>query len=41
MVVSMVIEYVGVKEINGSLIVLDGVKNASFEETVVIRLQHP
>ncbi len=40
MVVSMVIEYVGVKEINGSLIVLDGVKNASFEETVVIRLQN-
>jgi len=36
----MVIEYVGVKEINGSLIVLDGVKNASFEETVVIRLQN-
>ena len=35
----MIIEYVGVKEINGSLIVLDGVKDASFEETVTIRLE--
>ena len=34
----MVIEYIGVKEINGSLIVLDGVKDAFFEETVTIRL---
>ena len=34
----MIIEYIGVKEINGSLIALDGVKNASFEETVTIRL---
>lgn len=35
----MIIEYIGVKEINGSLIVLDGVKNASFEETVTLRLE--
>ncbi len=35
---SMIIEYIGVKEINGSLIVIDGVKGASFEETVTIRL---
>ena len=34
----MIIEYVGVKEINGSLIAIDGVKGASFEETVTIRL---
>ena len=36
----MIIEYIGVKEINGSLIALDGVKNASFEETVTIRLDN-
>ncbi|MBP3388988.1 MAG: V-type ATP synthase subunit B [Clostridia bacterium] len=36
----MIIEYIGVKEINGSLLVLDGVKNASFEETVTIRLDN-
>ena len=30
----MIIEYIGVKEINGSLIALDGVKDATFEETV-------
>lgn len=36
----MVIEYMGVKQIDGSLIVLDGVKNASFEETVTIRLDN-
>ncbi len=34
----MVLDYVGVKEINGSLIVLDGVKDAFFEEIVDIRL---
>ena len=34
----MIIEYVGVKEINGSLIAIDGIKNASFEEMVTIRL---
>lgn len=36
----MIIEYMGVKEINGSLVVIDGVKNASFEETVTIRLDN-
>ncbi len=34
----MIIEYRGVKEINGSLIVIDGVKGASFEETVTLQL---
>ena len=34
----MILDYVGVKEINGSLIVLDHVDNASFEEMVDIRL---
>jgi V/A-type H+-transporting ATPase subunit B len=34
----VVIEYVGVKDIAGSLIEVDGVKNASFDETVTIRL---
>ena len=36
----MIIDYVGVKEINGSLIVLDNVENASFEEMVDIRLDN-
>ncbi len=36
----MVLDYVGVKEINGSLIVLDGVKDAFFEEIVDIRLDN-
>lgn len=36
----MVIEYIGVKEINGSLVVIDGVKNASFEETVTLQLDN-
>ncbi|MBR2715268.1 MAG: V-type ATP synthase subunit B [Ruminococcus sp.] len=35
----MIIDYVGVKEINGSLIVIDGVKGVSFEEIVDIRLE--
>lgn len=35
----MVINYVGVKEINGSLIVIDGVKGVSFEEIVDIELE--
>ncbi len=35
----MLIDYKGVREINGSLIVIDGVKDASFEETVTIRLE--
>lgn len=34
----MILDYIGVKEINGSLIVLDDVKNASFEEVVNIRM---
>jgi V/A-type H+-transporting ATPase subunit B len=34
----MILDYVGVKDINGSLIVLDDVKNPSFEEVVDIRL---
>lgn len=34
----MVLNYVGLKEISGSLIVLDGVKNASYEEVVHIKL---
>jgi V/A-type H+-transporting ATPase subunit B len=34
----MILDYVGVKEINGSLIVLDDVDNASYEEMVEIRL---
>ena len=36
----MIIEYVGVKEINGSLVVIDGVKGASYEEIVDIRLEN-
>lgn len=36
----MVIDYVGVKEINGSLVVLDGVKGAFNEEIVDIRLDN-
>ncbi len=40
MILSMIIEYIGVKEINGSVIVLDGVKNLSFEETVMIHLDN-
>lgn len=36
----MIIEYSGLKEINGSLVVLDGVKNAAFDEMVEIRLDN-
>lgn len=36
----MIIDYLGVKEINGSLIVLDGIKNASYEEIVTIHLDN-
>ena len=35
----MLIDYLGVREINGSLIVLDDVEGASFEEVVNIRLE--
>ncbi len=34
----MILDYIGVKEINGSLIVIDDVEDAFFEETVDIRL---
>ena len=36
----MVINYVGLKEISGSLIVLEGVENASYEEVVDIKLEN-
>ncbi len=36
----MIIDYVGVKEINGSLIVMDGVKGVSNEEIVDIKLDN-
>ena len=36
----MIIDYIGVKEISGPLIILDGVKGASFEEIVDIRLEN-
>ena len=36
----MIINYVGVKDINGSLVVIDGVKGASFEEVVELRLDN-
>ena len=34
----MVIEYLGLNEINGPLVVLEGVKNAFYEEIVDIHL---
>ena len=36
----MIINYVGVKEINGSLVVIDGVSDVSYEEIVDIRLSN-
>lgn len=36
----MIIEYIGVKEINGSIIVLDGIQGASYEEVVEILLDN-
>ncbi|MDQ5983314.1 MAG: V-type sodium ATPase subunit B [Eubacteriales bacterium SKADARSKE-1] len=36
----MIIDYIGVKEISGSLIVIDDVEGASFEEVVEIRLEN-
>lgn len=36
----MILDYVGVKEIKGSLIVLDNVDNVSYEEMVDIRLEN-
>lgn len=35
----MRVEYLGIKEVNGSLIVLEGVKGASYEEMVDIKLE--
>ena len=35
----MAIEYLGLSEINGPLVVLEGVKNASFEEIVEFRME--
>ena len=34
----MLLEYVGLSQINGSLVVLDGVQNASYDEMVVMKL---
>ena len=34
----MAIEYLGLSEINGPLVVLEGVKNASFEELSLIHI---
>lgn len=34
----MILDYIGVKDVNGPLIVLDNIENASFEEVVDIRL---
>lgn len=36
----MILEHVGLNNINGSLIVLDGVKNAAFEEMVELKLDN-
>ncbi len=36
----MILEYIGVDEINGSLIAIDGIKDAFFEEMVDIKLQN-
>lgn len=36
----MILDYIGLKEISGSLIVMDNVENASFEEVVDIRLDN-
>lgn len=36
----MIFEYIGLDDISGSLIALDGVTNASFEEMVELRLQN-
>ena len=34
----MAIEYLGLSEINGPLVVLEGVKNASYDEIVEFRV---
>ena len=35
----MAIEYLGLSEINGPLVVLEGVKNASYEEIVEFHME--
>ena len=35
----MILEHVGLSQINGSLVVLDGVQNASYDEMVVMKLR--
>ena len=35
----MILDYIGLKEINGSLVVLEDVQNASNEEVVDVRLE--
>lgn len=35
----MIFEHIGLNQINGSLVVLDGVKDASYEEMVELRLE--
>ena len=35
----MIFEHIGLNQINGSLVVLDGVKGASYEEMVELRLE--
>ena len=37
----MALQYVGLNEINGSLVVLDHVKGASYDEMVEIQLKNP
>ena len=36
----MAIEYLGLSEVNGPLVVLEGVKNASYEEIVAVSYTH-
>ena len=36
----MPIEYLGLSEINGPLVVLEDVKNASYDEIVEFRMDH-
>lgn len=36
----MIIEHLGLKQINGSLVVLDGIKDAAFDEMVELRLEN-
>ena len=36
----MAIEYLGLSEINGPLVVLEGVRDASYDEIVEITVEH-